>query len=105
MLYYLIGFVVSAVMIYYVPLLFFVMGIAGIYPTYKLYVTTSLEEAGESAKEHYRDSMWMVKLVWAFISIIFWPILFMCIAIPGASRAFIEGMAEGFRATVEINDD
>lgn len=105
MLYYAFGFIVSAILLYFFPLIFLGMGIAGIYPTYKLFLKQAMIQAGEGTIEFFADKMSMVRFVWSIISLLFWPILLLCMLVPGAANNFVEGMAEGFKVSVETNDD
>lgn len=105
MLYYAFGFIISGLLLYFFPLIFLGMGIAGIYPTYKLFLKEAMFRAGEDTIEFFADKMSMVRFVWSGISLLFWPILLLCMVVPGATNNFIDGMAEGFKVSIETNDD
>ena len=101
MVYWIVGIIISMLMLILIPSIFFIIGLAGIYPTYKLFLERALFQGGEEVVEHFSDSMTMVKVVWSFISVLFWPTFVLCMATPGGTDSFVSGMAEGFREGVD----
>lgn len=97
----LIGLGVSAFLAYTLPYLYLAIALAGTIPTYRMFWQQAILKAGEAVAQEYAEKEIIVKILWVTLNILLWPLLLMCAVVPGAANNFIEGMAEGLRATVE----